>query len=544
MAIDTRIVTVYMDASQDNYLTDPNWTNAANVFDGSESTYGEVSRTGTYNVYSAWGYGTSSTVDGRIVSARARMLASQPNGAGTAGGMFQYADIGTTILSISSTGNLTPTWTTWANCNIQNFYEYIRDLSAPGMLGLTVDVWGYTDDTIRVYKVELEITYVPIINNFWGAETGGLQELVALSGTVTAQQSIIKGGAWAYQINDDSSMEFHPFESVADAGGEHIIGAWIRLSAVTATSENLVLFNGLQSGSTYEHFWVELDTSGNILYRDADDVVQRTVSSPPITVDTLHLFELYWKPHDTTGFMELFIDGVSQGLTSNIDTINDTGTTFDRLRFGDGTGTGSGITMYVDDIYYMSGCTSSADRLGPVEVISYRSNLNSATPDSGNILNSGVWADCQEVPFSETNVAVYTGTAFNGYILTDDVGGSAGTGGPDTDANLTGSVVATKGVWRMKRGNGGSTSHLGRIGQQSNNVYVGFSLTTSYANRFTVNENSVSLILPGLLGFGNNGNQDTYCADMLYQILHVPAVASGKAFIYNPAQRYAPFLVR
>ena len=181
-----------------------------------------------------------------------------------------------------------------------------------------------------------------VIRRITGAETGGLEELLSFSGTPTAQASVVHTGGFAYQL--DSTESISVGFGGDDLGNDYIVQAQLQLSDLTpAAVLNLMTIGG--SPSAYAS--INLDTNGDILYIDDTGSTVRTVSSPPLTVDTWHFFEFHLNAHETTGVMELFIDDSSQGQTTGIDTL-DAGNTLNRVAFGNGSTTNT--TLYVDDI--------------------------------------------------------------------------------------------------------------------------------------------------------------------------------------------------
>jgi hypothetical protein len=363
------------------------------------------------------------------------------------------------------------------------------------------------------------------INRFLGAETGGLEELSATSGTVTASntggRAILSNDSWYYQIQDASSyIEYTPFSAgVSDSGGDYILGFAVEFNNL------LVAFDICEvSDSTGAVFSLGLLANGNLVVRDSAGSTIRTITSP-FAISTRFYIEVFFQ-HSNSGTIEVFIDNVSQGSDSSQDLLQ-SGTIQNIKHYGR-----TGTNSWYNDIYFGSGATSSADRLGPCEVISYRSSLASATPDNGTALDTGTWANAQEIPFSETNVAAYTASsADSGIVNTDDVGGSAGTGGPNTDANVdVADIKAISGIWRMKRSGGSGATHFGRLGNSGDTASTAeqtadFDPTTAYTNYFHLTEAAARIPASGeYLAIGiekSSGGQDFDCSDMLAQILHV-----------------------
>ena len=66
------------------------------------------------------------------------------------------------------------------------------------------------------------------LNNFWGAETGGLEESVSASASSSASSTEKRSGAYSYL--PDNIITLDPFESVADAGGPYVFGGAVRIT--------------------------------------------------------------------------------------------------------------------------------------------------------------------------------------------------------------------------------------------------------------------------------------------------------------------------
>jgi len=388
------------------------------------------------------------------------------------------------------------------------------------------------------------------INNFWGAETGGLEEVLSTFGTVTAESgnTAHPGSGFAYKVASTSAwFKIDPFAGQVDAGGDYIFGQWVYISAGSAS-----LLGRISDDSDTQEIGFDFLTTNNQIR------VAGTTSANDVFVDDEWFFlEIYWE-RSNSSVIEVWVTDTS-GIATNILSLTGVDTlgtgSLGSLRFG---GTLTNSPLY-DSGYLLSGTTSDADRLGPVEVFAYRSNKASAVADWGRgggpvkiTLDAGTWANAQEIIFNETNTADYTATASAGGLVDcDDVGGSAGTGGPNTDANIDGdsNMKAMKGVWRMKRSGGGATDHTGRIGNSSQAAAgtPDFDPTTAFVNYFFV----TTVTLPTAsqyISIGlekSNGGQDYILSDMLAQVLHVPdPPVVGGGIVYKPNKLINNFLVR
>ncbi len=364
------------------------------------------------------------------------------------------------------------------------------------------------------------------LNNLIGFETGGLEEANSINNAPIVQGSVVNTGAFALHFDNVSADQyfFEPFEGqTSDAGDQYAIGFAFRTDDLTV-SANYVLFRATGTGSNQISLAVDASTAELVLLDSTLTEVGR--STPTLSVDTWHYIEVYWENADP-GVAEVFLDGVQVisvaaeafFLVAAFDTLVVEGTT------------ANSHNIYFDDIYTASGLTAASELLGPSEVIPYRSNKASATPDDGGAdLDIGQWVDVQTIPFSGSIGAEYTASSAAGAVDTDDVGGSAGTGGPATDNNITGPINGVKAICRMERGGGGASAHFILLGNDGDGTTRSADLNPSNqpANFFFVSE--AATIVPTAsevlrIGFETTGAQDFECYDMLGQILHTPVAA-------------------
>ena len=353
-----------------------------------------------------------------------------------------------------------------------------------------------------------------VISNIFGAETNGFDEVESWTGTPTVEAGGV-GGNYFYRITGTANYIKLGVKSAGGGISQNSFGLWFRSSTAAPAALTRVL-QFKNSGGTAQCY-LQIKTDGKIELSDASANV--TTSQSAITVDTWHFIEVAY----TGTLATIFLDGV-QGTTPG----SWSATAIDDCFLQADTGS---YTFDFDNLFFLTGTTALSDRLGGSEIISYRSNLNSATPDTGTVLNTGTWLQAQQLPFNETPTIAYTGSGTKaGSVLTNDVGGSAGTGGPSTDTNITGSILAAKGVWWAKRGGGSTTSHYGLLGNSADDTTpsANLGLTTLIKNYYFLSE--LSTIVPiasevGKIGIERNtGGQNFLLADMLFTILHVPAV--------------------
>ena len=234
------------------------------------------------------------------------------------------------------------------------------------------------------------------INNFWGVETGGLEEFSATNGLISVHPDYARSGGYGFVISTATGsgwVELNPFESVASAGSGFVLGLWVSTGASTGI-ENVQITDG-----TNQILRVQLaGTAAKISAYDANDTVITGLSSVGTAIGaTWSLIEIYFQ-NSASAAIEIFQDGTSIGSATAQDL--DSGTALSTIRI---TRTATGVAFEYDDIYFASGATSASDRLGGCEVIGYRSNLPASTGDFGSTI-VGIWSSAQEIPFSESNI--------------------------------------------------------------------------------------------------------------------------------------------
>lgn len=367
-------------------------------------------------------------------------------------------------------------------------------------------------------------------NNCFGAETGGLEEVVSVVGSVSASTAQVRTGTYSYLCPSSSdNFTISPFDTIASGGDNLILGFGLNIADVAPVTTTLDFIR--VSDSTSVFFNIDLDVNNDWIVQDAEGANVGSPFDPGLTNATYALVEIYLE-HSASGAVEIFINGVSKFSASAQD-FTDGGTltgSFTRFR-------GYSVTndTHFDDIYVRTGASSSADRLGGSEVFKYQSIKASATPDDGGgNLNTGNWSDAGETPGSETNVAIYT-SAGAGAVDSDDTNGSPE--GPKNDARIDGdsNIKLLKGVWHMKRGTGGGAAHYGLLGNDVDGTArsADFDPGTVYVNKFHLTEASGGAAgdIPlsteyCRIGFETDGAQDFDCGDMWAMLLHVPAAGA------------------
>jgi hypothetical protein len=532
MTYTPQVDTYYFDAS-DAGPTDTGtvWTDDSSAFDGSEST--DANSTAASGNLTAEGTNApaSNTYSG-IIGVRCRVL-SYANRAMTYRIREDAATSGTLLGTISpgaigSSGS--PVWSSWVQL----------DAPAAGwtwtkVQSLAIDIIPAGTGSTEVYRIEIEVTSAPTINNIWGAETGGMEEATGTTGSAVASTAQKHSGSYSFYVPIGANFNVAPFESVSDAGNDYIFGFWFyKTSGATARVSCADSGGGScievrQSSSTSS--LTVLDANGSTI-----DTTSNSVSD-----SEWHFMEVYWQL-SATGSYEVFIDGVSITSGSGEDFDNAT-STFNQMTFNY-----IGQAIYYDDMYIMSGCASAADRLGGCEVLQYSNKIAGNTPDVGDTLTSGFFYNTQEIQFNDSNLATYDGALAGAIYMDATTGGSIY--GPNGDTRITGDILATKAIMRMSRGNGGGTDHFILLGNDTDGTTRSVDLDpgTSPANYFMASQN-VNIVPTSSeyssIGFEATGAQDFECYDMLATILHVPAVATGVAQVLrNPLKPFMHLLMR
>ena len=302
------------------------------------------------------------------------------------------------------------------------------------------------------------------LNQFWGGETGGLEEFSATFGSPDPTEAVIvRSGARALSMDGAStqSANLALFDEVADAGTGHAFGFGVYLGTGVTPSSAVVIGNILNDAAGVVG-QIELQTDGTLHLLDSLGAiaVNGTIT---LKANIHHFIEVYFVASGT-GASELIIDNASAGTGTSDDFLNGT---LDEFQFA-ATSALDGVIVF-DDWYWLSGATAASDRYGPgVSVYGYGPGRNSAVsdwsnsglPDAGGDLNIGTWLAPSEVPWDDTNVnAEYTtSSAIEGVIGCDDSAGGAGLGPSGGNKIVSGVIKGAKWGWRGDRSGGGSTT--------------------------------------------------------------------------------------
>ncbi len=362
------------------------------------------------------------------------------------------------------------------------------------------------------------------INNFSGIETGGPEEFTT-AGTPVFEETVVRTGKFSLALNASADIVGLAIATnVSDSGSGLIFGFAFQASASGFEQQ----FARMGTASTFN--WnLKREVNGDITLRDDSDTTRITVLDP-LTIDTWCYIEVYTDRAASNGDAEVFIDDVSVGSVSGVGSWD--GGAEDRCEVI-GTVTG---TYFFDDMYIITGATSSADRLGPAEVYAYQGGPATATPDTtAEDLDAGDWSQAAHTPLESGGTdAEYTDTG-KGAIYTDDSDGSEYTG-PKADTRIDGdsNIKAIKGISNMQRSGGGATAHHILLGNSVDGTAQSADIdpTQSFVTYFHITEASGGAAgdIPlsteyCAIGFEMDNAQDYQCQEQWAMLLHVPGGA-------------------
>ena len=373
------------------------------------------------------------------------------------------------------------------------------------------------------------------LNNFWGGETGGLEEFSAtVSSPDPTEAVIVRSGARALSMDGAStqSANLKLFDEVADAGTGHAFGFGVYLGTGVTPSSAVVIGNILNDAAGVVG-QIELQTDGTLHLLDSLGAiaVNGTIT---LKANTHHFIEVYFVASGS-GASELIIDDNSAGTGTSDDFLNGT---LDEFQFAS-TSALDGVIVF-DDWYWLSGATAASDRYGPgVSVYGYQPAQSIPNPDfdsSGvaggdNLENSTLWVNAGALPWSDSNLAQYTNSAARNGCVAFDTGSRLG---PSSGSNIvSGTIKAAKYAFRGDRSGGGSTTHsivYGKYDGAGNmddapQVDVVTLLQGTLSNFFVVTEAAAEVPTASedfVMGLDKGaGGRDWDCYEMQAFLLHV-----------------------
>ncbi len=171
--------------------------------------------------------------------------------------------------------------------------------------------------------------------------------------------------------------EWYTVITAMDADDNEIhCGFAMRAEGPLAATAGVVILSGVQTGgsisadsSCLQLAYTSDGTPSLHIKGDGNDVDDSsfrigspiTGSAGDIQADTWHYIEFRWLPHASAGQIELWIDGVSIGSQSGVDTYGNTATTAIRDVWMVFSGQNSGDLSWWDDIYILDDSTTSPE---------------------------------------------------------------------------------------------------------------------------------------------------------------------------------------
>lgn len=361
------------------------------------------------------------------------------------------------------------------------------------------------------------------IEDFIGGETGTVAEEWSVygGGSMSIESTTVRTGSYSYKLIPLSTPVSHRMDSsITDPPTNDVaIGLAFRYSGTPSTgnTDNFITWGSSNEARVrlFTNFSDELVLSvfaGDNTFEDG---------TTALVADTWYYVEMYMNRHNTTGSIEVFLNGVSECSLTNKDTIR--GTTHYASISCNSTALNN-LTLYIDDLYQATGLTSTADLLGDAEVYGHVCDqTTNVAPYAG--VNFGpsntVGVIDNTAIISDTDTASYTASGAQGF-----------SDGITLNAGIENDPIAALGYWRVSRSGGGGTDHHGVWGNDvdGNTLTIDLNPDTAFTTYKFLTE-SASIIPTATqelrLGFEKpSGGQDLVCAWMIVMLLHVPS-ASG-----------------
>jgi len=365
------------------------------------------------------------------------------------------------------------------------------------------------------------------VNNYTGFETAGTEESSGTTGSPTFPTTAPASGDRhaSFPGNGTGYRLPHLVAGQTDQGNDYIFSFKVRPTGdvtPSAPDQNMVTY----AEDSGQFIWrLQLNESGDVEVEDETGALIRTITAP-FVVGVYQLWQVHFQ-HSASGSIEVFIDGVSQGIDTGQDLTN--GGTLGVLAGPRVIGVGNTTDdWYFDDLLIQSGVTSSGDKFRGVEVFKYQSSKASATPDDGGgDLDAGDWDECGKTPLDATTPNAEYTSAGAGAVDSDATNGFPE--GPANDPRIHGDahIRAMKVVCNMQRSGGGGTDHFILMGNDVDGTTQSVDLdpTQSFVDYFFVSE--LASIVPTStqhcrFGFETTGNQDFECQEIWAMILHEP----------------------
>lgn len=253
-------------------------------------------------------------------------------------------------------------------------------------------------------------------HNFMNFAAQTLEVFSGTNGTPSISSAQAQNGSYSCLLDDsaDSVQVSHRHSGESDQSLYKFCEFWIYFTDVTpATLSNF--FRNASTVVANADFSLELETDGDLAWRDGNNTVQATVTAP-FTDNQWHRIRWNYLENATTGVFKLWID---ESLVINLTGQDTQGSdSYSNFNFY---GLASSEDYYIDAIYYGSGGAGDlSDFLQNPTFLGPFNNTAEDATDQGSTLDSGQWSDASEVPLSDTNFARYTTANAGGHTRTDE----------------------------------------------------------------------------------------------------------------------------
>lgn len=305
----------------------------------------------------------------------------------------------------------------------------------------------------------------------YGFESGLVPSTItAGAGTVTADTSIVRNGTYSLKHTHSSATHLvFPSLNLTTNTDTLIVGTGYYSTLINSGANRCI---SIQGGTTA---WVSLyiATDGSLAVYTATTATGTTntlgTAATSITVSTWHYILFKVKFHDTTGIVEVWVDGVQKINLTGQDTIaSGTATTTRSFEFSKGVGNSS---AYWDDMVFADSTGSDlTDVFDPVKIEALRPTSDVAeawTPSTG----TDSYALVDEHPVSATDYISATVAATKdewGMADRTHTGPILGLVANAVGVNLDGGAASLK--VGLKRG--GAESQSGALGLASSTTHV------------------------------------------------------------------------
>ena len=259
-----------------------------------------------------------------------------------------------------------------------------------------------------------------------GAETGGLERITLAAGpTVSTAVRTGTNGFYCFTGHGTAKyVQYSLFEYQGSLQGTGNV-AGFRIKGLYPNSATI--YQATHANDTNNISMIALG-GGGIRLRSSGGTTLKDYYG--ISTTDWSEIGIYWEA-TATGAWELFVDGVS--IDSGTADFTTNGTDIEKNKVWFKNDSGDTNPSYLDDIYFGSGATSSADVPHGLEIFATVGDGSATT--GGDTLDAGSWANVQEIPKVDANLASYNAPA---------AGNTDEREAPDTLAvqtNLTGAVT-------------------------------------------------------------------------------------------------------